>query len=556
MVLDFIRKIKKYKSIFKENKKYILGLFWLSIFTVAFSIITPSLTAKIISTMVNENYKFIILILVLLGIIQGLNLLSNLLSSKVFFEFRKRLISKLKKQISVSILNLDMEVFSENRKGKFIQRINSDSTIIADCLLNLKRYFVLLCTNVGVIIYTIYLNPILGLVYFIASTTILYIRGQGVKRKKEIQNFCYKEKEKNTSLWTEIFNGIKDVKTNNIKGQFQDKTSKDFDNIETLQYKADFYFDVCVKITIIIEWIANSLIVLLSAYLLSKKYMVLDSFFVIFMYRKNIFSFSDSFTDMLDWMSVFNLSTERIFEIIELANVNSDETKEVIKECNGEIEFKNVCFAYSEENEVLNKCDIKFESNKATAIIGKSGAGKTTILNLISKIYKPQKGEILIDNKNIIELSEGYIRKNISMISQNYYLFDMTIKENLSLVKPELTDEEMSDVCKKVGLEDFILTLPEKYNTNIGEGGYFLSGGQRQRLAIARTLLLNTKIMLFDEVTSSLDTESKEAIKEMIKKLKKDHTIILVTHDDFLLEDCDNVYSLENGKIEKGFKYE
>ena len=114
----------------------------------------------------------------------------------------------------------------------------------------------------------------------------------------------------------------------------------------------------------------------------------------------------------------------------------------------------------------------------------------------------------------------------------------------------------MSDVCKKVGLEDFILTLPEKYNTNIGEGGYFLSGGQRQRLAIARTLLLNTKIMLFDEVTSSLDTESKEAIKEMIKKLKKDHTIILVTHDDFLLEDCDNVYSLENGKIEKGFKYE
>lgn len=549
MILDFIKELKKYKSIFKENKKYILVLVLLSMLTVLFSILTPSLVAKILSTMVNKKYSFIIIILLLLGVIQGLNLLANVLSSKVFLELRQKLILGLKKQISASILNLDMEVFSENRKGKFIQRINSDPTIIADCLFNMKRYFILLCTNIGVIGYSIYLSPILGLIYLIASFTILTIRAQGVKRKKKIQNYCYEEKEKNASLLNEIFNGIKDVKANNIKGQFENKAFKEFDNIERLQYKADFYFDLCVKITIVIEWIANSIIVLLSAYLLSKEIIILDTFLVIFMYRKNIFSFSDSFTEMLNGMSIFNLSSERIFEIIDLANIDTNETEEINDKCEGNIEFKNISFSYNDRTKVLNECDIKFNTNEATAIIGKSGVGKTTVLNLIAKMYKPDKGELLIDNVDISNLSESYIRKNISMISQNYYLFDMSIKENLALVKPELTDEEMVDVCRKVGLEEFILTLPEKYNTNIGEGGYFLSGGQRQRLAIARALLLNTKIMLFDEVTSSLDMESKQAIKDLIKVLKKEHTIIVVTHEEFLLENCDKVYSLQKGKM-------
>lgn len=549
MILDFVRELKKYKSIFRETKKYIIVLIILSILTVIFSIITPSLTAKILSTMVNENYSFIIIVLILLGIVQSLNLLVNILSSKIFLEFRKKIILKLKKQISTSILNLDMEVFSENRKGKFIQRINSDPTLITDCLLEIKRCFLILCANVGAIIYSIYLSPILGAIYLVSSFTILNIRAQGVKKKKEIQTYCYEEKEKNTSLWSEIFNGIREVKANNIKGQFENKTFKEFDNIEKLQYKADFYFELCVKITIIIEWIANAMIVLLSAYLLSKGSIVLDTFLTIFMYRKNVFSCSDSFTDMLDRMSTFTLSSERIFEVINLADVDINEIEEIDGNCEGNVEFKNLSFSYNDKTNVLNDCNVKFEPNKATAIIGKSGAGKTTILNLILKIYKPNKGELLIDGVNISNLSEAYIRKNVSMISQHYYLFDMSIKENLALVKPELTDEEMIDVCKKVGLEEFILTLPEKYDTNIGEGGYFLSGGQRQRLAIARTLLLNTKIMLFDEVTSALDIESKQAINNMIKVLKKDHTIILVTHEEFLLENCDKVYSLQRGKI-------
>lgn len=550
MILDFIKELKRYKTIFKENRKYVIVLIFLSILTVIFSIITPMLIAKILSTLINENYGFIIIVLLLLGIIHSLNLFVNILSSKIFLKFRKKIVLNLKKQISTSIFNLDMNVFSENRKGKFLQRINSDPTLITDCLFNIKKYFILMCTNVGAIIYSIYLNPILGTIYLVSSSLILTIRARGLKRKIEIQTYCYDEKEKNTSLWSEIFNGIRDVKTNNIKGQFENKVYKEFDNIEELQYKSDFCFELYVKATIVLEWIANAIIVLLGSYLLSKKSLVLDTFLVIFMYRKNVFSCSDSFTDMLSMMSTFKLSSERIFEIINLSNVNINEVEKNYFKCEGNIEFRNLSFSYNDKVNVLNECNLKFESNKATAIIGKSGSGKTTILNLISKVYKPNSGELLIDGVDISNLSDEYIRKNVSMISQNYYLFDMSIKENLALVKPKLSEKEMVDVCRKVGLEEFILTLPNKYDTNIGEGGYFLSGGQRQRLAIARTLLLNTKIMLFDEVTSALDIESKQAINDMIKILKEEHTIIIVTHEEFLLKNCDKVYSIQKGNVQ------
>ena len=551
MIVDFIKLIAKYKPIFKENKKYIVLLLILAGVTVGISILTPALTAKIISYMVQGKYTAIIIILFLLGIVQTLNLTSNILNSKVFFKFRKNFIFRLKKQLSISILNLDMNTLSDNRKGKFIQRINNDPSIVASCLADIKKYIILLFTNVGVIIYTVYLSPILGLIYLISSVLILYIRGIGVKKKKIIQNSYYNEQDKNTSLWSEIFNGIRDIKTANAKEQFENKTAKAFENIEDLQFKADFYFDLCVKATIVIEWVANALIVLMSAYLMSKGYIVLETFLVVFMYRKNIFSFSDCFTDMLDRMINFNLSSERIFEVIDIANIQSN-GEESIEECDGNIEFKNVSFSYNDKsNLILDNCNLKIKTNESTAIIGRSGAGKTTILNLILKMYNVTQGEILLDGKNINEISEQYIRKNISIISQNYYLFDMSIKENLMLVKPDLTENEMQDVCQKVGLNEFILSLPDKYDTNIGEGGCFLSGGQRQRLVIARTLLLNTKIILFDEVTSYLDNESKQAVKQLIDTLKNNHTVVLVTHEDFLRENCDQKYYLKDGKVER-----
>lgn len=344
-----------------------------------------------------------------------------------------------------------------------------------------------------------------------------------------------------------MLNGIKEIKLLNLKNEFSKKTNSHFENIEDYQYKGDFYFELYVKLTIIIQWITNALIILTSIWLIKKELIVIDVFITAFMYRINIFSFADSFTDLLNRIEEFNLVSNRIHEIMELYQPVDGEAQNE-DNCQGKIEFIDVNFRY-DKKEVLNNCCFKVEPQEFVVLTGKSGEGKTTILNLITKLYNIDSGKILIDDINIDQLSEQYIRKNISVISQNFYIFDMSIKENLLLAKPDATDEEIDDICKKVGIYDFIMSLPNKYETEVGEGGFSLSGGQRQRIAIARTLLKNSKIILCDEITSSLDKTLEKSIIELLEQLKEKHTIIVVTHKPDLIKKADKKYILENGTM-------
>ena len=182
-------------------------------------------------------------------------------------------------------------------------------------------------------------------------------------------------------------------------------------------------------------------------------------------------------------------------------------------------------------------------------IVGKSGAGKTTVFNLLCKMYTVKSGEILIDNENINELDEKSIRGNVTIISQNPYIFNMSIRDNLKLVKENLTDTEMIEACKIACLDEFINKLPDKYDTIVGENGIILSGGQKQRLAIARALIQKTKIILFDEATSSLDNETQAEIQKAILNLKKQYSILIIAHRLSTIINYDRIMILENGRI-------
>lgn len=191
----------------------------------------------------------------------------------------------------------------------------------------------------------------------------------------------------------------------------------------------------------------------------------------------------------------------------------------------------------------------EIKPNQKIAFVGKSGAGKTTIFNLITKLYSVNKGKILIDNYNINDLDCNSLRNNISMITQNPYIFNFSIKDNLLLVKKTATIKEIRSACKIACIDDFIMSLPNKYNTIIGENGVILSGGQKQRLAIARALLMQTEIILFDEATSSLDNETQFEIQKAIDNLKGKYTILIIAHRLSTIIDCDTILVVDKGKI-------
>ena len=246
-----------------------------------------------------------------------------------------------------------------------------------------------------------------------------------------------------------------------------------------------------------------------------------------------------------------SVSLKRIDEIVN-NKLYKDEKfgKQKLKNPKGTIEFKDVKFKYKDDEEyTLKGLNLKLEPNKKIAIIGKSGNGKSTIFNLLLRYFNTSEGTITVDGININDLTEESLRNNISIIRQTPFLFNISIKENFQIVKPNVTLEEIREVCKKSYIDDYIMSLPNKYDTIIGEGGVNLSGGQKQRIAIARTLLLNTKIILFDEATSALDNESQEYIKMTIDNLIKDHTIIIVAHRLSTIIDSDIIHIIDKGEL-------
>lgn len=219
-----------------------------------------------------------------------------------------------------------------------------------------------------------------------------------------------------------------------------------------------------------------------------------------------------------------------------------------LKNINGIIEFKNVTFSYDNKRKVLDNISFKIDKCEDVAIVGKSGSGKSTIFNLLTKCYDNYQGTIFIDGVDIRDLSYSSITNNISIINQNPYLFNLTIKENLKLLDRNITDKEMIAACKIANIHEDIIKLPNKYNTLLGEGGLNLSGGQKQRLAIARALLKRSKILLFDEATSSLDNITQKNVQTAIKNISKDCTIVTIAHRFSTIIDVNKIICFKRWK--------
>ena len=294
------------------------------------------------------------------------------------------------------------------------------------------------------------------------------------------------------------------------------------------------------------------IVMLYSIYLLTKNEIDGALIIIIYMYHYRVINLTASIGSVYKIIKEINLNIKNIQDILN----NPEYPKEKFgnkskKYFNGNIKFQNVSFKY-EQNMILKDMNFEIKPNSTIGFVGKSGSGKTTIFNLISKLYTADNGEILIDNVNINNYTESTIRGNISVITQEPYIFNMSIKDNIKIVKPSITDEELIEKCKMAELHEYIEKLPNKYDTIVGENGVILSGGLKQRLAIARALVKKSEIILLDEATSSLDNELQENVMKAIKNINKEYTILIIAHRLSTIVDCDKIIVIDEGKI-KGY---
>ena len=336
-----------------------------------------------------------------------------------------------------------------------------------------------------------------------------------------------------------MVHGNKDIKLLNSEKHFIDKLEN---IIKETNQKHLHLWNTSQNYTILSNQISNILEV--CFYLVIALYLSFGSIettdaVVLFNYSLNLVGVSVFIGDFLNYIKSMGLSSERVYQLVNDREFTREEFGEKrLDNFSGEVEFRDVDFAYApseigqKPTQVLKGLNLKIHAGETVAFVGKSGCGKTTALNLISKLYTPNSGAVLFDGVDISELDKDTIRGNISVVSQSPYVFNMSIKENLRLIKPDLTDEEMVSLCRDACIHDEILNFPQGYDTIVGEGGTMLSGGQRQRLALARGMLKNNRIILLDEATSALDNVTQAHIQETINRVKHKKLLSLL-HTDF-----------------------
>lgn len=250
------------------------------------------------------------------------------------------------------------------------------------------------------------------------------------------------------------------------------------------------------------------------------------------------------------WFTDVMNSQQRMFEIIDaIPDITEKPNPVHLDKIKGDIELKNVTFGYEPNKPVLNNISLKIDGGSMLGIVGRSGAGKSTLVNLISRLYDPQEGEIYLDGINIKDIAFNDLRKNVAMVSQETYIFMGTVAENIAYANPKATREDIINAAVLASAHDFICKMPDGYDTVIGSSGRNLSGGERQRISIARAILANPKILILDEATASVDTETEKAIQASINFLIKDRTTISIAHRLSTLRDADRLVVIDDGEV-------
>ena len=547
---DFIKNAKITLKYSKNYKGTLLTILIINLIVSGIGFVTPILSAKYISYLTNGAFNNLIYIIIVQTITYITSMILRLISDKMnrYYDFKIK--RKLQLELTRATLTIDQNILNKENSGTFIERINGATNLSSKLLYIAERLFNLV-GDLGVLLVVLNINLPIGITYIIIILiNVLYDKYRDNINYKNSEK-VYELSDKTSGFISEIVRGIKDIKILNAEESFLEQADKYMNDTNTERLNANNTDEKLSTISSLIREISNMLINLLMVYELIKGNLSIESALIIYNYKGNINSLKYDLSSINFWISDFVLCSNRTYGILDDNKFPKEKFgNKNLSKFKGHIEFKDVNFSYEENIPVLKNLNLEVLPNEVVGFVGPSGAGKSTIFNLISALNKPDSGEILFDGESINELTKDSIRGNLSVISQNAYIFNMSIEDNLRIIKKNATKKEIEKACKMACLDEFIESLPNKYKTIVGEGGVTLSGGQRQRIAIARALLLNTEVLLFDEATSSLDNTTQEKIQKAIENLKGKYTILIIAHRLSTVINSDKIYVINKGTVE------
>ncbi len=549
--------IQIFKRLYRDyTKKYIPKIF-LSVFFSLLLAVSTSAIAYLLDPAINELFIkqsstliFTIPLLIIAAFaIKGISLyLAKVIMIGVAEEVKK----EIQTDMFASLIKADTKLIDEKHSGKFITNLINDvnwiTSLLSTAILN---FFKDSLTLIGLLSVMFYQNWKLSLIAIIMiPLASLAAKSLGKRIGKVTNEQMLKVGVLNTYLM-EIFKNHKLMKIFQKETYEKERALKYINTLKETSKKINIVFVRASPIMEVLTGIMIACLIFVSAKLVVKNELEVSNFF----------SFLAAM--MLAYQPVRSLATlnitiqqgltgsRRVLPIIDDVNeIKDDSNAEELELKEGEVKFENVSFEYQKDQlQVIKSINLQIPGKKMTSLVGHSGAGKSTILNLIPRFYNIHSGDIKIDNQSIYKSTISSVRKNISLVSQDTTLFDDTIKNNIAYANLEASDKEIVEAAKFSFANEFIDKLPEKYETMIGENGIRLSGGEKQRLSIARAILKKSSIILLDEATSSLDAETESKIQSAINFLTEGKTTIVIAHRLSTILNSDKIYVIDNGQV-------
>jgi len=512
--------------------------------------IEPKVKARMINLLFQSKYNLAINMVLLLVVIYLGQVLMEAFKLRMLTKVDCSVCKDIRNDLFSKILNFPIQVFDNTETGELLSRMNNDIEDISNVFANysislLDSLFVVIFIGAAMISLNIYLFLIIIATFPI---TLGIFKWSGKKVKKEI--LLYKQfNDQCYGIETQCFSGIREIVSLGIRGKMEKRLGTILDKATNQAIKSQY---ITIKGNMLVQavnYLDMIIFIFIAIFLISIGKIDIEGFITFLSYS---ILFSNSLSSLTKINAVIQkliVSLKRIYDLNNNLNFNTNifGNKDIHKE-EKKIELKNVSFSYNDKN-VISNLNISFNGFGKYVIVGESGSGKSTIFNLLLRFYDNYDGEILINEVNIREMSEISLRNNISVVRQEPYLFNLSIKDNLLLGNSCSDMNEIEHVCSICNIHKFIMSLPNNYDTVVSEGGVGLSVGQKQRIAIARALLRRTSILLLDEITSALDNDTEESINELINYISIDHIVIVITHRLKGVFNAKSIFLINQGQI-------